>query len=141
MSIGMGAMLYHLGGGSEHSSEEYKGKKIVKILQQQDELNIDFEDGKKISIWDSGQSCCEHRYMTTDDNLQDLEGKTLVHIMAKEGPTVDSDWGDPHEQVFVEIMTNDGCVTVCNHNEHNGYYGGFGLTITEREEESLKLAA
>jgi hypothetical protein len=29
------------------------------------------------------------------------------------------------------IGTDVGFITLTNHNEHNGYYGGFGLTITE----------
>ena len=32
---------------------------------------------------------------------------------------------------FLEIGTEIGAVTVVTHVEHNGYYGGFGLTIEE----------
>lgn len=119
--IGTGAMLHFLGGGSEHSSEEYKDKVIQDIILSEECLQITFEDGKKIKIFDDGQSCCEHRYMRTDDDVKALVGKKLVHIATKEGPTT--------EIVFLEIMTSDGFITISNHNEHNGYYGGFGMKI------------
>lgn len=132
MSLGVGAMIHYLGGGSEHSSDEYKDKVIKQIWIDNDRLHIDFEDGKKIDIWDNGQSCCEYRFMTCDDDLQYLVGKKLVHIVSKPGSDHEGEYGECHEEVFVEVMTNDGFITITNHNQHNGYYGGFGLTITER---------
>ena len=71
--------------------------------------------------------------MTTDDDPQSLVGGKLVRIEAKPGPDKDSEY-DVHEQVFVEVATDKGFITIVNHNEHNGYYGGFGLTITEEGE-------
>lgn len=94
-------------------------------------LKIEFEDGSKIAIWDNGQSCCESRYMTTDDDVHSLVGGKLARIESKAGPGSTGSYGDEHEQVFVEIGTDKGFITIVNHNEHNGYYGGFGLTITE----------
>jgi hypothetical protein len=92
-----------------------------------------FEDGARIVITDDGQSCCESRYMTTDDDIQSLVGNRLVNITGKEvsDKTVlvkQDDWGD-HETVFVEIQSSGGFITLVNHNEHNGYYGGFSMTI------------
>lgn len=130
MSLGIGAMLHQLGGGTPHGANEYVGRIIETIQMEEDSLVIKFTDGVKIKIWDDGQSCCESRYMRTDDDLQSLVGKTLVHIMAKEAPSIENEWGE-HEVVFVEVMTNDGFITISNHNEHNGYYGGFGLSIDE----------
>jgi hypothetical protein len=68
MSLGIGTMLHMLSGGSEHSSTEYVGKVITEISLTEDTLNISFSDGKKIRVWDDGQSCCESRYMRTDDD-------------------------------------------------------------------------
>ena len=73
---------------------------------------------------------CESRYMRTDDDLQSIVGKALVSIMSKDAPNEPDEYGD-HEVVFIEVRTNDGSIVISNHNEHNGYYGGFGLTITE----------
>lgn len=128
--LGIGAMIHHLGGGSEHSASEYVGKKITAAEMADEKLTLTFDDGKKIAIWDNGQSCCENRYMTTDDNIQSLVGGKLKNIEAKPGPNAEAEY-DEHEIVFVEVSTGKGFITIVNHNEHNGYYGGFGLTITE----------
>lgn len=129
--IGDGAMLHALRGGSEHSASEYVGRGIVAASISDDRLRLSFADGKAIEIWDNGQSCCEHRYMRTDDDVSSLVGHTLTRIEARDAPDVEDEYGGVHEQVFVEIGTDAGFITIANHNEHNGYYGGFGLTITE----------
>lgn len=131
--LGIGAMLHLLGGGSEHNPEEFYGRTITRAEIKDNNLEIDFESHPGISIWDNGQSCCEERYMSTDDDLNSLVGHKLVRIEAKDGPTSVGEYGDEHEQVFVEVGTDIGFITIVNHNEHNGYYGGFGLTITERK--------
>lgn len=132
--LGIGAILHYLGGGSKHSANEYYGKTIASAEIKDDRLRIGFSDGKVIEIWDDGQSCCESRYMTTDDDPASLVGHTLARIEAKDGPDSEGEYGDCHEQVFVEVGTDKGFITIANHNEHNGYYGGFGLTITEPNE-------
>lgn len=130
--LGIGAMLHQLSGGSENDPSEFIGKIIEDIQISDNRLKIDFTDASKIDIWDDGQSCCESRYMTTDDDIKSIIGKTIVHIVSK-GIEFELDSNDEsHEIVFIEIMTNDGFITLVNHNEHNGYYGGFGLTITKR---------
>lgn len=128
--LGLGAMLHYLGGGSPHRGEEYAGRKIVSADFTDKALTIGFSDGVTIKIWDNGQSCCENRYMTTDDDVQSLVGHRLRHIEAKPGPGEPCDY-DEHETAFIEVATDDGHITVTTHNEHNGYYGGFGLAITE----------
>lgn len=132
---GIGAMLHYLGGGSKHSADEYYGQKIMAVEMKDERLRIGLSpSGKTIEIWDNGQSCCESRYMTTDDDVQSLVGNELRRIEAKSGPDHEGEY-DVHEQVFVEVGTDKGFITIVNHNEHNGYYGGFGLTITEAGEE------
>lgn len=131
---GIGAMLHYLSGGSANPPEKYYGKKIVAANLDENKLNLAFEDGAQIAVFDDGQSCCESRYMATADDVSWLVGKTLKAINTKAGPDEPDDYGT-HEVVFLEIMTEDGCITFANHNEHNGYYGGFGLTIEERERE------
>jgi hypothetical protein len=128
--LGIGAMLHRLSGGSEHGAEEYYGRTITGASMSDERLRLTFTEGPAIEIWDNGQSCCERRYMRTDDNLETLIGGKLVRIEAKDGPDLEDGW-ECHEQVFVEVGTDQGFITIANHNEHNGYYGGFDLTITE----------
>ena len=130
-NLGIGAMLHYLSGGSEHSAAEYVGRAIVGAKMREERLSLTFNDGVTIQVWDNGQSCCENRYMSTDDDVLSLVGHKLVRIEAKGGPNVEDEYGEDHETCFVEVGTDDGFITIVNHNEHNGYYGGFGLTITE----------
>ena len=134
--IGVGAMLHYLGGGSANSAEKYYGRTITaaQLDKEADRFRLTFDDGVTIEIWDDGQSCCESRYMTTDDDPASLVGHKLTRIEAKDGPDEEVDY-ETHEQVFVEVATDAGFITFANHNEHNGYYGGFGLTITEQTAE------
>lgn len=128
--MGIGAMLHQLSGGTKHGAAEYYGRTICAAQIIDNRLRLTLEGGKEIEIWDNGQSCCENRYMRTDDDLASLAGHKLTRIEVKDGPDID-DGGESHEQVFVEVGTDKGFITIANHNEHNGYYGGFGLTITE----------
>lgn len=130
---GIGAMLHALGGGSENDPAKFYGKKIVAAEIKDERLRLALEGGPTIEIWDNGQSCCESRYITTDDQVSSLVGGALARIETRYGPSIGAEYGDEHEQVFVEVGTDKGFITVVNHNEHNGYYGGFGLTVTETE--------
>ena len=130
MSLGMGAMLHALGGGSDESASKYAGRVIKSASIDDEKMLITFEDDITIKIWDDGQSCCESRYMTCDDDVKSLVGGKLLKIEAQEGESKDEDY-DVHEWVFVEVATENDHIKFCTHNEHNGYYGGFGLSITE----------
>lgn len=123
-------MSRYICAGSPHPAAEYVGRKIVAAEMNDERFLITFEDGKRIAIWDNGQSCCEHRYMRTDDDVQSLVGHKLARIEAKDASS-ETDEYDVHEVCFVEIGTDAGFITLANHNEHNGYYGGFGLEISE----------
>lgn len=131
---GIGAMLHYLRGGSIKDPKDYYGNTITKISLENDILRITFGNGISIKLWDNGQSCCERRYITCDDDLQSLVGNTLTKIEAKEHITT-MESGEPHEIVFIEISTNNTSITLCTHNEHNGSYGGFGLSVDEIKED------
>lgn len=103
----------------------YYGQTIVAVTMTEEEITISFGNGS-IKLYDDGQCCCEFRYMRTDDDVQSLVGAMLTRIEIKDGPS-DGD----HEQQFLEITTDKGFVTIANHNEHNGYYGGFSLVLEE----------
>ena len=78
------------------------------------------------------EKVAQGRHMSTDDDIQSLVGHPLVRIETKPGPDIDAD-DDCHETCFVEISTDEGFITVVNHNEHNGYYGGFSVSISNIE--------
>jgi len=128
-------MLHKLG-GELNDPEKYYNREITSAFFSGDEdghpdrLHLVFADGTKISISDHGQSCCESRYMTCDDKVETLIGGTLLRIEGKEGKTVEEECSE-HETCFVEVATDKGFITITNHNEHSGYYGGFSLAIQE----------
>jgi len=84
-----------------------------------------------MTLTDEWQECCECRYMTCDDDLSFLAGSTLIDVIEKESKTIDDGDDEVHEICFVEVSTSKGCITICTHNEHNGYYGGFELILRE----------
>ena len=51
----------------------------------------------------------------------------IDHQARKQHPYLDK----AHDECFVEIGTDKGHITLVNHNEHNGYYSGFDLVMTE----------
>lgn len=127
---GIGAMIHMLSGSSKHGASEYYGRTICGAEIVDNRLRLTLDGGKQIEIWDNGQSCCENRYMTSDDDLKSLVSHKITRIEAKDGPHQSADY-DEHETCFVEVGADKGFVTITNHNEHNGYYGGFDLMITE----------
>lgn len=133
-SLGFGVMIVMLFGGSE-SAEALKsaaGKTIASIeMRDNEKLDITLSDGDILTIWDNGQSCCEHRYMSSDDKPDDFIGATLIDIEVASADGVPTD-GEEHEIQFLRIMTSRGVYVVSNHNEHNGYYGGFWLAADLR---------
>lgn len=134
--LGLGVMIHMLFDGNENPPSKYLGRKIIKanLLTSKgraaDALRLDFGDGVVIDILDGGQSCCEDRYMRTDDDIRDLEGHKLIAIETREVEYPPAKYGD-HEVVFLDVKTDGGMVSFSFHNEHNGYYGGFALKIEE----------
>ena len=125
---GFGVMLGYMAGNENSAAAVTSAisKKITGLtLGDDDALHFVFEDGLKIKIEDTGQSCCESRYMRTDDNLADFIGAVLLGGELKDAPSTVDEWGTEHEVQFLEIKTSKGVFTMASHNEHNGYYGGF----------------
>lgn len=112
--------------------ERVIGKEIAKISVVDNRLVIEFVDETKLVCVDNGQSCCENRYMTCDDDLAYLKGSVLREIAVRDGDWArsDDDWSDEHEVEFLVVETSQGSITVANHNEHNGYYGGFSIVFS-----------
>ena len=132
-NLGMGVMLSRLSGrnGAAHFAKAV-GKEIKTLVLDEDhnQLKFEFTDGSKISMWDDGQSCCENRYMRTDDSLSDYVGGILEDAELRDAPDGE-DNGETHEVQFLVIKTSQGQFTLSNHNEHNGYYGGFAIVVSE----------
>ena len=104
------------------------GKEISSVKVVDYSLIFTFKDGTTLNLWDDGQSCCESRYMNTDDDLSFVDGATLDKLELRDGPDVSSedDYGCKDSQ-FLIVTTSKGSFTVVNYNEHNGYYGGFQI--------------
>ncbi|TDQ12214.1 hypothetical protein ATK78_1348 [Pedobacter metabolipauper] len=127
----MGVML-NLLGGNEKTVNCLKASigKIIKLAtldEANDRLVLEFTDETKLFISDEGQSCCEHRYMTTDDNLVDFAGAVVLNYQIKDAPSIEDEYGDCHDIEWFEVITDKGPFQMVNHNEHNGYYGGFSV--------------
>lgn len=112
--------------------EKARDRRIVALELSDVSLVIRFEDGSRLLLQDLAQHCCERRYMSTDDTLTDyvgalFRGATLADVgHASMG---DDDFTlDVHDVVFLNVQTSEGEFQIVNHNEHNGYYGGFDVT-------------
>lgn len=101
---------------------------IEHVCETENRLEITFSDGKLV-IRDDGQSCCEDRYMTTDDYLPSFVGAKLLgyEVVAVAAADDEEDHGDCHDQMFVKIETTKGTITLVTHNKHNGHHGGFDV--------------
>lgn len=127
---GMGVMLGILGGNEEtvNTVKSSLNKTIEKVWldEETDKLNFKFTDGTGMYLFDDGQSCCEHRYMVTADDLTEYENAKLLDVELKYAPDQEYEYGT-HEVQFLDVKTDKGVFQMANHNEHNGYYGGFWL--------------
>lgn len=115
--------------GAHPMPPELIGKTIIQATLNDSEIRLTFDDGTGIVIEDNGQSCCESRYITTDDDLHLIQGGQLLAIEVKDGPDAEDQPYEVHETQFLEIQTSVGFVQFVTHNEHNGYYGGFILDL------------
>jgi hypothetical protein len=130
-NLGLGVMLNMLMGNEETVSAitQSLNKKIIEVKQDWDYLFFKFEDNTTLKIWDDGQSCCEHRYMVCDDDLTAFAGAIFknIEVLDVEGVPPKDDYDEPHEIQILRVVTDKGDFRCSNHNEHNGYYGGFSI--------------
>jgi hypothetical protein len=131
----MKVMINQLGPDESHDVfMKIKDHKITEISlvteKYDDELRMTFDNGIKVKLYDDGQSCCESRYMKTDDDLPYFIGATLVDIEELPSTATDEDY-DVHEIMFVHVKTDKGNIVLNTHNKHNGYYGGFYMRLKE----------
>ena len=106
----------------------YSGKLISAVALQDDALTIRFADGTGLVLRDDGQDCCETRYMDSDDDLSEIVGGVLYGVEVRDvSQDIEARDDFYHEIQFLVVKTSKGDLTVCTHNEHNGYYGGFSI--------------
>lgn len=126
-NLGLGVMINVLGGksqGAEHITP-CLGEKIESVEVSDKVCTIRMQNGVGCTLSDDGQSCCEYRHMSCDDDLTAFVGSELIDIEIAEGPGLADEHGEDHDTEFLRLKTSDGIITIVNHNEHNGYYGGF----------------
>jgi hypothetical protein len=125
--LGIGAMLGMLSdnGGTGEAVRACIGKRLASVTGN-DELRLGFEDGAVLRLWDDGQSCCENRYMSTDDDLSYFVGAEFVGAEVLDAPNEPDEYGE-HEVQFLHVRTSKGVIVAATHNQHNGYYGGFWI--------------
>jgi len=130
---GVGYLINAIFRGNEESVNAAKSSygKTIAALENgshngEEALIFTFADGAKMVLWDDARSCCESRYLHTDDDLSSVIGAKLVELDVREGGAKDDDDGS-HEWAFLHIVTDKATVVVETHNEHNGYYGGIDL--------------
>ena len=103
-------------------------RKTIESLSLNDNvLRFTFTDGSKLRVYDNGQSCCESRYMQTDDTLGDFVGANLLGVEVRETVGGSGEHEEEHEVQFLIVATSKGSFTAANYNDHNGYYGGFSI--------------
>lgn len=134
--MGLGVMIRHLGtrrGLSEEEVALIHGKRISRVVlnngsSRHNSIEIKFESGPTLVLSDEGQSCCESRYITSDDDLGYYSGADLYDVeLGEHRESNSSEYGDCHEIQFLNVRTSKGVITFETHNEHNGYYGGFSI--------------
>jgi hypothetical protein len=125
----MGVMINALfgdGGKASKAMQHCLGKQFSEVKLEDNNLIFAFDDGK-LRVFDDGQSCCENRYMVTDDDLPYFAEAILIELTVEDGPELVGEYDESHDQQFLHVKTSKGSFTMSNHNEHNGYYGGFSI--------------
>src|SRR5687767_5987939 len=121
-NLGLGVMIGLLGGNREtvEAIQQSLNKEIKSLVLRDNRLTFEFTDDTRLNVYDDGQSCCEHRYMKTDDNLPDFIGAKLLDFELKDGGrTEEEDYGYVHEIQFLDVKTDKGIFQMANHNDHN----------------------
>lgn len=156
MSNGFGFNLRLLFGSDGHTETavlDSAGKTIRAITLADGESDWStgmaflFTDDTAVIFYDGARSCCEHRFMTTDDDLAPFVGATFMDVALSEKNTPDgegqSEWddGEQHEWCFVDFTTSMGVFTSTMHDRHNGYYGGIALAARVITADEFKALA
>jgi hypothetical protein len=137
MSQGIAVLLRHLTGDklAVEAWDNGVGKIITDLRIEDNALRFTFADGSGMKLYDDGQSCCERRWMHTDDDLTYHIGAVLMDAELRSGGTKQLEYSEELESEFLVVTTSKGLFTVVNYNEHNGWYGGFWIRAATIEQE------
>jgi hypothetical protein len=121
-------------GGNEATVEAINaavGRRIESCALVDNRLRLTLEGGQTLVLHDAGQSCCEARYMDTDVDMSWMAGSKLLALELRDAPNIASEDGYEEREVqFLEVRTSSGVLSVANHVDHNGYYGGFAIVAS-----------
>lgn len=118
--------------------KENIGKTILYAEMVDNGVVIHFYDYSSLHIMDVARHCCETRYVTTDDDIVSLNDSTLVDVKLLSGSSEIDEYDCSLDSMFLHIETSKGTVTFVNHNEHNGYYGGFDMEVVYKKVGTLE---
>lgn len=132
---GVGVLLCEMASHEAAREPLRTGLRIASLGITDDALTVRFEDGTGYQFEDMGQSCCEHRYMRSDDKPEEFVGATFMGAEIADAPDAPGQYGDEHEVQFLRVLTDRGPFVASSHNEHNGFYGGFAVRAKALEPE------
>lgn len=107
------------------------GKLIERIEVEDDSIIIALVGGQVFEL-QHVQDCCERRYFVLDDDVTYYHSAELRDIKMARWANLGyepQNYVDTHEIMFLDIYTTKGVISICAHNEHNGYYGGISVGV------------
>lgn len=131
MNLGLGVMISKMSTSDAQPLIDKFKDRIIQSVVLDKGWNVDGGlligfGTETLVLFDDGRSCCETRYMSTDDQLSDFVGAKFFGVRVRGGKQVEEEY-EHKENMFLLIDTSKGTFTCETHNEHNGYYGGFAL--------------
>lgn len=99
------------------------GQPLLLARIEDTRLHLTFPGGT-LTLDDQGADCCATHYITCDDDLARVGGD-LVYVRVDDAPSIEDPNGECHDVEFLTVRTTTDTFQCANHNEHNGYYGGF----------------
>lgn len=95
---------------------------------------------------DNSHQCCERwGYLTTNDDLSEFEGASLLDVKVvdtalNEKKISDLElYAEETATMFVNFETDKGTLQFVAYNQHNGYYGHDVLLMSEQLTENKRL--
>ena len=134
VQLGMGVMIQMLGGNKEtvDAFQASVGETIESVVLEDDTIKVALRNGKVLVVTDTGQSCCERRWIDTDADLPSYSGKAIRGFRRSEYQNKEEAECDVHDFQSFLIDTTEGTIDFVTHVDHNGYYGGFSITASLR---------
>lgn len=100
--------------------EDLVGSTVEKIVDSEDEIVFELDDGRKFKLWHP-QDCCENVYVESIvGDLKDLINTPI--LKAEEGVESKTSYDDTETWTFYHLATINGYVTIRWYGLSNGYY-------------------